>query len=266
MNASTFTARVVASTGADVAAALSAGVGALSGPLHGGAPSRVLHMLDEVEAEGDAERWVKRALDSGRPADGLRPPRLPRRGPARPRAAPDRARDRSAAARGRGAARAGRAGRAEGAQAGPRAGHERRVLVGGGARLRRRAARAVHADVLLRARRRLGRAHPRAEARGPADPADRQVRRDRARGQRTRSTAPRRADGGRRARRSRRRSRAARQDSWSWSRRSSARPSSRSTRRWPTWRCRRSPTTWAAAWRASSGRPTPTWSRSPRCC
>ena len=65
MNASTFTVRVVASTGADVAAALSAGVGALSGPLHGGAPSRVLTMLDEVEAEGDAERWVKRALDSG---------------------------------------------------------------------------------------------------------------------------------------------------------------------------------------------------------
>ena len=51
MNASTFTARVVASTGADVAAALSAAVGALSGPLHGGAPSRVLKMLDEVEAD-----------------------------------------------------------------------------------------------------------------------------------------------------------------------------------------------------------------------
>jgi citrate synthase len=65
MNASTFTARVVASTGADVAAALSAGVGALSGPLHGGAPSRVLTMLDEVAADGDAERWVKRALDEG---------------------------------------------------------------------------------------------------------------------------------------------------------------------------------------------------------
>jgi citrate synthase len=65
MNASTFTARVIASTGADVAAALSGGVGALSGPLHGGAPSRVLTMLDEVSAEGDAERWVKRALDSG---------------------------------------------------------------------------------------------------------------------------------------------------------------------------------------------------------
>jgi citrate synthase len=65
MNASTFTARVVASTGADCAAALSAAVGALSGPLHGGAPSRVLKMLDEVEATGDAEVWVRAALDRG---------------------------------------------------------------------------------------------------------------------------------------------------------------------------------------------------------
>jgi citrate synthase len=65
MNASTFTARVVTSTGADAAAALSAAVGALSGPLHGGAPSRVLKMLDEVEQLGDAERWVKDALDRG---------------------------------------------------------------------------------------------------------------------------------------------------------------------------------------------------------
>jgi citrate synthase len=65
MNASTFTARVVASTGADSAAALSSAVGALSGPLHGGAPSRVLKMLDEVEQLGDAEQWVKTALDRG---------------------------------------------------------------------------------------------------------------------------------------------------------------------------------------------------------
>jgi citrate synthase len=65
MNASTFTARVVASTGADVAAALSAAIGALSGPLHGGAPSRVLQMLDDVAAIGDAERYVKQVLDSG---------------------------------------------------------------------------------------------------------------------------------------------------------------------------------------------------------
>jgi len=65
MNASTFTARVIASTGADVAAALSGAVGALSGPLHGGAPSRVLKMLDDVEREGDAERYVKNLLDRG---------------------------------------------------------------------------------------------------------------------------------------------------------------------------------------------------------
>src|SRR3954467_14262019 len=65
MNASTFTARVVASTGADVAAALSAAVGALSGPLHGGAPSRVLAMLDEVQQVGDAERVVRAKLDGG---------------------------------------------------------------------------------------------------------------------------------------------------------------------------------------------------------
>jgi citrate synthase len=65
MNASTFTARIVASTGADCAAALSAAVGALSGPLHGGAPSRVLKMIDEVEATGDADAWVKQALDRG---------------------------------------------------------------------------------------------------------------------------------------------------------------------------------------------------------
>src|SRR5690242_20668561 len=65
MNASTFTARVCASTGADVAACLSAAVGALSGPLHGGAPSRVLKMLDDVEEAGDAEAYVKKVLDRG---------------------------------------------------------------------------------------------------------------------------------------------------------------------------------------------------------
>jgi citrate synthase len=65
MNASTFTARVVASTGADVAAALSGAVGALSGPLHGGAPARVLAMLDEVERDGSAERVVRAILDRG---------------------------------------------------------------------------------------------------------------------------------------------------------------------------------------------------------
>src|SRR5690348_15233472 len=65
MNASTFTARVVASTGADAAACISSGIGALSGPLHGGAPSRVLYMIEEVEKTGDAEGYVKSVLDRG---------------------------------------------------------------------------------------------------------------------------------------------------------------------------------------------------------
>ena len=66
LNASTFTARVVASTGADCGAALSSAVGALSGPLHGGAPAYVKPMLEEAAALGDAERWVQEALASGK--------------------------------------------------------------------------------------------------------------------------------------------------------------------------------------------------------
>ncbi len=65
MNASTFTARVIASTGADVAAALSGAIGAMSGPLHGGAPARVLHMMEGVEKLGDAKKYVQQELDSG---------------------------------------------------------------------------------------------------------------------------------------------------------------------------------------------------------
>ncbi|MFF5993018.1 citrate synthase 2 [Prauserella flavalba] len=63
LNASTFTARVIASTGADVAASLSGAVGAMSGPLHGGAPARVLPMIEEVERTGDARAYVKGLLD-----------------------------------------------------------------------------------------------------------------------------------------------------------------------------------------------------------
>jgi citrate synthase len=65
MNASTFTARVITSTGADVAAAFSGAIGAMSGPLHGGAPSRVLGMIEEVEQRGDASAYVKELLDNG---------------------------------------------------------------------------------------------------------------------------------------------------------------------------------------------------------
>ncbi|MGV9870907.1 citrate synthase, partial [Rhodococcus koreensis] len=63
MNASTFTARVIASTGADVAASLSGAIGAMSGPLHGGAPARVLPMIEDTEKSGDARALVKGILD-----------------------------------------------------------------------------------------------------------------------------------------------------------------------------------------------------------
>ena len=63
MNASTFTARVIASTGADVAASLSGAIGAMSGPLHGGAPARVLPMIAEVEKTEDPTGLVKGILD-----------------------------------------------------------------------------------------------------------------------------------------------------------------------------------------------------------
>jgi citrate synthase len=65
LNASTFTARIVASTGADCAATLSAAVGALSGPLHGGAPARVLPMLDAAAAADSVHDYVVDLLDSG---------------------------------------------------------------------------------------------------------------------------------------------------------------------------------------------------------
>jgi citrate synthase len=65
LNASTFTARIAASTGADCAAAMSSAVGTLSGPLHGGAPARVLPMIDGAERAGDPEQYVRDMLDRG---------------------------------------------------------------------------------------------------------------------------------------------------------------------------------------------------------
>lgn len=66
LNASTLTARVSASTGADVAAAISGAIGTLSGPLHGGAPARVLAMIEEVESTEDPAAFVRDTLDSGK--------------------------------------------------------------------------------------------------------------------------------------------------------------------------------------------------------
>jgi citrate synthase len=64
-NASTFTARVVTSTGADAAAAVVAAIGALSGPLHGGAPSRALDTLDNIGTADRAELYVRQLLARG---------------------------------------------------------------------------------------------------------------------------------------------------------------------------------------------------------
>ncbi|MFF1406732.1 citrate synthase/methylcitrate synthase [Streptomyces sp. NPDC058294] len=64
-NASTFTARVIASTGADVAACLTGAVGALSGPLHGGAPSRALDTLDAIGTPGRIDSWIRQRVLAG---------------------------------------------------------------------------------------------------------------------------------------------------------------------------------------------------------
>lgn len=64
-NASTFTSRVVTSTGADLGAAVVAGIGALSGPLHGGAPSRALDLLDAIGTSDNARPYLTEAVERG---------------------------------------------------------------------------------------------------------------------------------------------------------------------------------------------------------
>ena len=64
-NASTFTGRVVASTGADMGAAVVAAIGSLSGPLHGGAPSRALDTLDAIGSPDKADAWIRAAVERG---------------------------------------------------------------------------------------------------------------------------------------------------------------------------------------------------------
>jgi citrate synthase len=65
LNASTFAARVVASTRAGLASASLAGISALKGPLHGGAPGPVIEMLDAIGASENARAWIEAALDRG---------------------------------------------------------------------------------------------------------------------------------------------------------------------------------------------------------
>jgi citrate synthase len=71
MNASTFTARVVTSTGSDGVSAVVAALGALKGPLHGGAPGPVLSMLDAIGTPEGAVPWIEGELAAGRRIMGL---------------------------------------------------------------------------------------------------------------------------------------------------------------------------------------------------
>ncbi|MEV4068151.1 citrate synthase/methylcitrate synthase [Nonomuraea fuscirosea] len=64
-NASTFTARVIASTGADLASCVAGALGALSGPLHGGAPSRALDTLDAIGSPDRIDAWVRERVLAG---------------------------------------------------------------------------------------------------------------------------------------------------------------------------------------------------------
>jgi citrate synthase len=64
-NASTFTARVITSSGADLAAAVVGGIGALSGPLHGGAPSRALELLETIGTVDNARPYIENAVRNG---------------------------------------------------------------------------------------------------------------------------------------------------------------------------------------------------------
>nr|MBF6592121.1 citrate synthase/methylcitrate synthase [Ktedonobacterales bacterium] len=63
MNASTFTARVIASTESDLGSCLVGGIGALKGPLHGGAPALVMDMLDAIGSAENIQPWINGALD-----------------------------------------------------------------------------------------------------------------------------------------------------------------------------------------------------------
>ena len=70
-NASTFTSRVITSTGADVAGAVTGGVAALSGPLHGGAPSRAVEMIESIGDPDNTERWLAAHLAAGNKVMGF---------------------------------------------------------------------------------------------------------------------------------------------------------------------------------------------------
>ena len=65
MNASTFAARVAASTESEIISAITSAIGTMKGPLHGGAPAEVIHLLDEIKADGNTQRVLKEKITRG---------------------------------------------------------------------------------------------------------------------------------------------------------------------------------------------------------
>ena len=174
MNASTFATRVVASTQADLFAAVTAGYCALTGPLHGGAPEPVLEMLDAIGTRERIKPWVDAALARGERLMGfghriyrVRDPRADVL-KARDRAAFRRRRRSSVRGRGRGLYSRGAA--AE--KSGPPAGDQCRVLYGHPARRAEDSAPSLYADLRRRPRRGLDRPCQGAAAHRAPDPAE----------------------------------------------------------------------------------------------
>src|SRR5262249_39276759 len=71
MHASTFTARVIASTESDLASCIVGAIGALKGPLHGGAPALVMDMLDEIKSVDNIQPWIESTLGAGKKLMGF---------------------------------------------------------------------------------------------------------------------------------------------------------------------------------------------------
>ncbi len=178
-NASTFTARVVASTRAGLISSVLAALCALKGPLHGGAPGPVLDMFDEIGTPERAEAWLDDAFAKGTRLMGFGHRVYKMRDPAGRRAEEhggDLAADGGPAGlRGRGRAQRHRV--AAQAQARAAARHQRRVLHGAPAGGARDAAQRLHRPVRRRSRRGLVRPHLRAGEGRAADPAAIDLRR-----------------------------------------------------------------------------------------
>ena len=81
-NASTFTARVVASTMSTCYCSISAAIGALFGSLHGGANEKVLDMVEEIGTKDGVRAWMDKAIAEKRKVPGHGPPRVQGEGPA----------------------------------------------------------------------------------------------------------------------------------------------------------------------------------------